>query len=386
MVRMTGDKEARRLGLIVAGLCLVLTIQTALPVRADPLQEKQQELRQVEQQKRATQQKLSQVKKTEMNLTAQLNRLEQELEAAQDDLAYLTKRLQSTEKSIREMTAALQAAEKELAEQTDILGERLRAMQENGPATYLEVLLSSQDFAELLDRFDLMKEIVAQDVELMEAIKEKRADIEAKKKELEQKRGELMRLQDATQEKKATIEARSREKERLLAETQKQKEAYERALDELEQTSRELEYAIRQLQSKNGRSTVSRGSGAMAWPTAGRISSYFGYRVHPIFKTKKMHTGIDIAAPQGQTVVAAADGTVIMADWYGGYGKTVVIDHGGGISTLYGHNSVLLVSVGQKVRRGQAIAKVGSTGFSTGPHSHFEVRENGVPVNPLSWL
>lgn len=370
-----------------AGLCLLLVFLTAVPGHATtPLEEKQRELKQVEEKKRATQQQLSQTKKVEQSLTAQLNLLEQQLEAAQNDLAYLTARLASTEKSIRETTAALNAAEQELAEQTDILSERLRAMQENGPATYLEVLLSSQDFSELLERFDLMKEIIAQDVKLMEAIKAKRAEIEERKQDLEKKKKELLDLQAATQEKKAAIEASSREKERLLAETQKQKEAYERALDELEQTSRELEYAIRQLQSKSGSSTVSRGKGAMLWPTAGRISSYFGPRVHPIFKTEKVHTGLDIAAPAGQTVVAAADGTVIMADWYGGYGKTVVIDHGGGISTLYGHTSVILVSVGQKVRRGQAIARVGSTGFSTGPHLHFEVRVNGTPQNPLGWL
>ncbi|HHY92084.1 MAG TPA: peptidoglycan DD-metalloendopeptidase family protein, partial [Firmicutes bacterium] len=337
MKRATG-----RWRLVVAGaLALCLTLLTGLPGQATPpLQQKQQELKKVEQQKQATQQQLSQTKKVERSLTQQLNALEQQLEQAQNDLTYLMARLTSTDKDIRVTTAALQAAEKDLAEQTDILGERLRAMQENGPATYLEVLLSSQDFGELLDRFDLMKEIVGQDVKLMEAIKDKRAQIEAKKQDLEDKKAELLRLQAATQDKKASIEASSREKERLLAETRDQKEAYERALDELEQTSRELEYAIRQLQSKDGRSTVSRGKGALAWPTAGRISSYFGYRVHPIFKTKKLHTGLDIAAPAGQTVVAAADGTVIMADWYGGYGKAVVIDHGGGISTLYGHNSV----------------------------------------------
>ena len=124
----------------------------------------------------------------------------------------------------------------------------------------------------------------------------------------------------------------------------------------------------------------------MIWPADGPITSYYGYRTHPIHGVRKLHTGLDIGAGHGQTVVAAADGTVIMSDWYGGYGQTVVIDHGGGISTLYAHNSALLVSVGQTVSQGQAIARVGSTGVSTGPHCHFEVRVNGVPEDPLGWL
>jgi murein DD-endopeptidase MepM/ murein hydrolase activator NlpD len=380
------ERRNRRWQAIVSlALCLVLGFFGIVPAQAGELEDKQRELKQVEQERRATQQQLNQTKKELESLTAQLNALDRQLEQAQNDLAYLNNRLQTTEKNIGETTAALEKAEQELTEQTNLLGERLRAMQENGTVTYLEVLLSSQDFAELLERFDLMKEIVAQDVRLMEKIKAKRAEIEAKKADLEKKRQELLRLQAVTRERKAAIEASSKEKEQILAKTQNEKAAYERALEELEQTSRELEYAIRRLQS-GGKSTVSRGKGAMAWPTNGRISSYFGYRTHPIYKTRKLHTGLDIAAPQGQTVVAAADGTVIMADWYGGYGKTVVIDHGGGISTLYGHNSALLVSVGDKVMRGQAIAKVGSTGLSTGPHVHFEVRVNGTPENPMNWL
>jgi murein DD-endopeptidase MepM/ murein hydrolase activator NlpD len=126
----------------------------------------------------------------------------------------------------------------------------------------------------------------------------------------------------------------------------------------------------------------------MAWPVPGysRISSYYGMRIHPIFKTKKLHTGIDIPAPTGTAITSAGDGTVIFSDWLGGYGKAVMIDHGGGMVTLYAHNSATNAKVGQTVKRGATIAKAGSTGNSTGPHLHFEVRKNGAYVDPIPWL
>ena len=148
--------------------------------------------------------------------------------------------------------------------------------------------------------------------------------------------------------------------------------------------ARELETEILRKQSNNGEYV----GGKMLWPVPGhtRISSYFGYRIHPIFKTKKLHTGLDIPAPTGSSVVAAADGTVISSGVLGGYGNAVLIDHGGGIVTLYGHNSSLLVSEGQKVKKGDQISRAGSTGFSTGPHVHFEVRRNGKYEDPIPWV
>ncbi|HHW15275.1 MAG TPA: peptidoglycan DD-metalloendopeptidase family protein [Firmicutes bacterium] len=171
----------------------------------------------------------------------------------------------------------------------------------------------------------------------------------------------------------------------MLRRIQSERQAYEAALDEWEQTARQLESFIRG-QQKRGPASPQATAKRMLWPVRGAVTSEYGYRVHPILKTRRYHSGLDIAVPYGTPVVAAAGGTVILSGWVGGYGKTVIIDHGGGISTLYGHNSTLLVSVGQTVRAGQTIAKAGSTGLSTGPHVHFEVRQNGQPTDPRAWL
>ncbi|NIM04406.1 MAG: peptidoglycan DD-metalloendopeptidase family protein [Armatimonadetes bacterium] len=163
-----------------------------------------------------------------------------------------------------------------------------------------------------------------------------------------------------------------------------QRVVWERALAELEQNSREVEALLQRLQTtKTGRERLSQPfTGKFKQPVEGRISSGFGYRTHPIFKVRKMHTGVDIAAPHRTRIRAAAAGLVIHAKRWGGYGKCILIDHGGGLATLYAHCSSLAVSVGERVKQGQVIGRVGSTGISTGPHLHFEVRRNGKPVDP----
>ena len=128
------------------------------------------------------------------------------------------------------------------------------------------------------------------------------------------------------------------------------------------------------------------GGGVLSWPVVGEVTSGFGYRVHPIFNVRRMHTGVDIDADMGAPIKASDAGVVVSAGWQGGYGKCIVITHGGGLATLYGHASELLVAAGDTVKRGEVIGKVGSTGYSTGPHLHFEVRVNGSPVDPLGYL
>jgi murein DD-endopeptidase MepM/ murein hydrolase activator NlpD len=173
--------------------------------------------------------------------------------------------------------------------------------------------------------------------------------------------------------------------ESLIDEQDAKIKELEKKEDELEKQSAVVDKLINQLMDR----TKKYAEGAYKWPTPGyrRISSPFGMRMHPIYKKLKMHSGVDIDAPMGASIVAANSGKVIVAGWNtGGYGNYVIIDHGGGISTLYAHQSKILVSVGDVVKKGDVIGKVGSTGLSTGPHLHFEVRVDGKPVNPTKYI
>ncbi|NLP18527.1 MAG: peptidoglycan DD-metalloendopeptidase family protein [Firmicutes bacterium] len=380
----------KRLPFIV--LLLVLVVLVTGTVFADELGQRYDEFQRIQDQIRQTEGRLSNVRRQERTVLEELSTLEQRLEKNRQELAHLEREIAVTERNISETTRALEEAEAELERQIEILGCRLRALYENGTVTYLEVLLSSADFTDFLNRADLMQEIISQDVELLESIQRQREEIAQKKIELEKQREQLLTLQDRTLAKQAQVEADAAQRERLLEKIQSEKELYEAALDELERTSRQLEELIRRLQEESGGEALV-GKGGMQWPVGAprRVSSEFGMRPHPVFGGNRMHTGLDIAAPYGQSIYgqpifAAAAGKVLVSGVQGGYGNTVVLDHGGGISTLYGHASALLVQPGQVVARGQTIARVGSTGVSTGPHVHFEVRVNGTPVNPRDWL
>ena len=172
-----------------------------------------------------------------------------------------------------------------------------------------------------------------------------------------------------------------------MASLESEKAVIEKGLAELEQASNEIAAKIRASTARTG-GYSGNPSGRFLWPTPGysKITSDYGMRVHPILGTKKLHTGIDIGAPSGTRILSGDAGVVIHAGWLGAYGNAVVVDHGGGLSTLYGHMSSIAVREGQQVTAGQKLGGVGSTGLSTGPHLHFEVRVNGNPVSPWGYL
>jgi murein DD-endopeptidase MepM/ murein hydrolase activator NlpD len=275
--------------------------------------------------------------------------------------------------------AAVARGEMALARRRAVLGQRLRDLHRYGRAGYLDVVLGATTFPEFVTRARVVGTIVRADARLIAGYQHDRDRAEALRAELEAEQARLAALVEETEQRRRLLAEQMEAKRRVLEAVAQERAAVERVVEDLRRESAELEALIRRLQA-GGPSRMA--IGAFVWPLRGAVTSRFGFRRHPIFRARLFHQGVDIAAPQGAPVRAAGDGTVLFAGWYGGYGKLVILDHGDGLSTLYGHLSAILVSPGASVTRGQIIGRVGSTGYSTGPHLHFEIRRHGRPVDP----
>lgn len=339
----------------------------------------------------------------------------QQIEDVSNQLARVALDIENTEESLRQTKKELEEATNRIGAREKTLETRVRLMYTDGTVSYLDVLLSSTNFNDFLTRVDSIKTIVDQDQFLLDEHKKDKALVVSKKQQLDSEYAYAKSLYEIKQNARKELDAKEQEKQRLIAGYDDQiiaagdisDEANEMLVElaskrstliqqknklKAEQAARAA--AARKAAARRSASTApasfSGGSGIMGMPIGSyRMSSGFGPRTHPITGVRgKMHTGIDMAAPQGSPIYAAEDGVVILAEWWSGYGNAVIIDHGDGLWTLYGHirNGGIKVSNGQTVKRGQKIAEVGSTGNSTGPHLHFEVRENNVPVNPNKYL
>lgn len=360
----------------------LLSIST-LTVFANEASKINNQLNNLNTQQRQVNNELKQNENQQKSITQQLQELEAQIEKTENEIAQIRNNIRTTEKQISDTTEELIAAEDYIDSKQDLLGDRLRVMYKNGTVGYAEVLLNSRDFTDLLTNLDMVKRIVDHDVELLKHLEEQKALIEDKKAQLENQRNQLLTLRNSAENKQQQLVVSRGQQQRLREELQQDRVELAKQLDQIEREARALEDQLRKLQSSGEYI-----GGKMSWPVPGysRISSPYGNRIHPILRTQRFHSGIDIPAPSGVTVVAAAQGKVVSAGTLGSYGRTIIIDHGGGIMTLYAHNSRLSVSVGQQVARGQKIAEVGSTGMSTGPHVHFEVRKDGKFQDPIPWV
>ena len=317
----------------------------------------------------------------------QVQKLDEKIASSQSELDELNKKITELQTSIDDVSSKLKVAEESYNSQKELLDNRLIEIYEEGEIKYLDVLLSSKNMSEFLSTYFLVTELVEYDNQLLEDMEKQKHEIELSKEKLDNEQEELATIK-ANQTKTAKIVENTKTvRENFIAKLSEEEKTIQAQIDEYNRQFDEINAEILAL-AMNGIDTKYIG-GEFAWPVPGytRITSKYGMRTHPITGVYKLHSGTDIGAPMGANFVAANDGIVVKAGYNGAYGNMVIIDHGGGIQTLYAHGSQIMVNVGDTVKKGETVVlKVGSTGYSTGPHAHFEVRINGVTTDPLPYI
>lgn len=379
MMKISGRGKALNLA-----LSLLISLSVTGTALADDLEDQLADLqRQAEEQQAKTNEASAKVE----NVSERLRQIQEELRVATAEYKDVKGQLDSVEDKISDNTELLEKTEADLKVKNKKLQQRVRDIYINGQISYVDVLFGAKDFADLMTRMDVLKRIIKHDYDLIMKVKEEKSTVENTRAQLEKDKAEAEVLVADAQAKKAKVEDKESEQQVLLDQAIYDRDTSERMYEEIMAASQEVANMIRRSQmSSAGYSGAPAGAGGMIWPISGPITSEFGWRTHPIFGTARFHSGLDIGGDYGMPIYAAASGTVIYAGWISGYGNAVIIDHGGGVTTLYGHNDSLNVSEGENVAQGQVIAMCGSTGNSTGPHCHFEVRENGEPVSPYGYL
>lgn len=374
-----------------------------MPAYADDLDDQVQDLQGQIDSSRLEQENWQQVIE---DVSAKLKQIQADLDAANT-------RLQSIQTKQAEINAQIAQTQNEIVKmeaylktRQDVLNRRVRAIYMHGQLNYLEVILGANSFSDFANRVELLKRVIRSDYNLILEIQKQKAAIEAKKAQLEEDKRQLDALAAEAEKTRQEIAKKKAEQQKVLDAAKSNKAAAAQMEQDLNaqlasvrnliQQRLAAAEAARQAAQQQAASddeggggsddNYVQGTGAMGWPCSGPITSPFGYRTHPIFGTTIFHAGIDIGVDYGTPIHAADSGVVVYSGWISGYGNAVIIDHGGGISTLYGHNQSLAVSEGQSVSKGSVIAYAGSTGNSTGPHCHFEVDVNGSPVNPMGYL
>lgn len=316
----------------------------------------------------------------------QLETLNADIEKYQSEIDDYMSKISVLETSIAEVQEKLEIAQQNYDKQKDLLEERLVTIYEDGDTTYLDMMLSSRSLTDFISNYFLVAELIKYNTDFLEEINKQKSEIESAKSVLELQKTNYNEI-ITNKEKTAIILQNTITLQNSyamhLTEEEKQLQT---SIDTYRNELRAVESDLISLALSNMDSTYI--GGIMDWPVPGytKITSQFGMRVHPITGIYKLHTGVDVSAPIGANFIAANDGIVVKAEMTGAYGNMVMIDHGGGISTLYAHGSEILVNVGQAVKKGDPVLKVGSTGYSTGPHAHFEVRKDGIPVNPIPFI
>ncbi len=353
---------------------------------------------------------LSDIEQKKKDLETEMESIEDDIsnamekkEAIDGQIANTQAEIETTEAIIEEYDGQIAQKEVELTQaiadldaQNELFAKRVRAMYENGETTYLDVLLSSEDFSEMLSNLEIISQIMEYDTNLVDKLTGMKEDVEAKKASLEADRADQVTYKESLDGKKAELDRQKEQSQAIIDELNSDLDLKKSEVEKLEAEKDDIAAEVQKLSqasaSKGGSSYDASGasyvSSQFVWPAPGytRITSPFGMRTHPVTGVYKLHTGTDVGAPSGATVQAAASGTVVKSCYTSAYGNYVVIDHGSGVMTAYAHMTARNVSVGDSVSAGQKVGSVGSTGYATGPHLHFEVIINGSFVNPMNYF
>jgi murein DD-endopeptidase MepM/ murein hydrolase activator NlpD len=327
----------------------------------------------------------------------EINALLAQIDEVNAQIMETEQQITETEEKLRQIGEELEATIRRKEKQDELLQTRIRLLYMDGAVSYLDVLMQSTSFADFLERFDVIRSLVVEDRNILDRVRDYEQLVREKQAQRDAELVALKALYDERLARLAELEEKEREKEVMIASYNQQIAKNEDAIEEYEEISEEAEQLLWKLaqevskleaQKKTYKNYYTGGKLGVPLKDPYTITSKYGNRVHPIYKTKRLHAGIDMAAPQGTPVYAAESGVVTVAQSWSGYGNCIIIDHGGGLMTLYGHLKPggILVEKGQEVKKGEKIGLVGMTGTATGYHLHFEVRLNGEPVDPEPYL
>ena len=353
---------------------------------AESLNELRQEQSEMETKEESSEIELELVKGELSDLQVEIANLNDDIITLEMEINALDEKTTSLSSSIEENSSKLEVLTDEYTENKALLDKRLIAMYKAGNTKYLDVLLNSTSISDFISNYYFIEKVVDADTRLLDTVSEKKVELEEREITLQNQKEELSEARESAEKKRVSLSNMSVVKNSYVKKLSKEEK-------ELQDEITEFQKALKQIESEIAAVSLESISpdyigGDMRWPVPGysRITSNFGMRVHPITGVYKLHTGVDISAPEGTNFIAAADGVVVQAYYNSAYGNMVMIDHGGGVVTLYAHGSPIEVSVGDTVKQGQTVLKVGHTGYATGPHAHFEIRVNGEYKNPLNYV
>lgn len=381
---------------LAASLAMVVLSQTQ-PVTAAPSRllesplvsaETKKKLLLIEKQRKELHERVAHARQKEQLAMVKLSGITRKLNSATGQLVDSKHQLKRTEHKLNETVQVLSVTQTKEEKLSAGAAKRLREIYEGQRLSFLEMLFQIDSLQAFLDNIYFQERIAEEDRKLLNELRAKAAALNSRKGALADQKDKIGSMVSEFAKKAMEIAKARFEQEQVASKLKNQRAVYEEAEQQLAQQSHRLESQILAMQrsARSSNKPAQHGSGNLSMPLKAHITSPFGWRKHPIFGVRRFHTGIDLAGPNRSQIRAADSGSVLFTGWYGGYGKVVIISHGNDMATLYAHLSRAAVSVGDNVNKGDVIGNEGTTGFSTGPHLHFEVRVNGKPNNPLNYL